>query len=315
MTVFASNFLSIKNEFIIPLVRHDPSKIDVNYFRIKNVICQNIRKVEGISNNSYLIHLPSDVFQKALLNEIILFYLRASLQLNDLMKIEGVVTRSWLLVTNYYANFFCATCLLRIMHQGFTYLDSQESQKISELFTILLSESVQLNSGNYSFDLKENDGDEIILEFKKSPLKVHEGTWHRVYMEFHKMQSRSNSRQLEKAILLKIIEAFGCHGKTFFSTLRNDVNYNCKYACDDIDSLFYFNLNRADIDSLGKAILKADIRKDDIDSRNQFMNLIGMYLFHLIGKLFDEVIQRHPGSISLYNKAIKMKKIEIERLG
>ncbi|MGG6237605.1 hypothetical protein ACQ4N7_03110 [Nodosilinea sp. AN01ver1] len=314
MTIFASNFLSLKNEFIIPLIQHNPSKIDRDYFRIKNIIYQNVRKVENISNNSYLIRLESGIFQKALLNEIILFYLRASLQFNDLMKIEDVVNRSWLLVTNYYANFFCATCLLRMMHQGFTYLDSREAQKISELFTILLSESVQLSSGNYSFDLKEKDGDEIVLEFKKSPLKVHEGTWHRIYIEFYRMQSRSSPKQLEKAVLLKIVEAFGCHGKTFFSTLRNDVNYNCKYACDDIDNLFYFNLNKDVMDDIGKAILKADIRKDDIDSRNQFMNLIGMYLFHLSSKLFDEVLQRYPSSISLYNKAIKMKKIELERL-
>ncbi len=306
MQILSNNFLTIKNTYIIPLIGHNPSgRYDMTYYKVKNIIKNHTKRIQNTGKNHYLIELSKDYFYKALFNEIVQFYLKMTLQYNDLINIEKMVTKSWLLVTDYYKFFYSICCLFRMMHRGYIFIEPSLSKEISHIFTALTGTPIQFNSGTYFFIVTKTVGNDITIDLNVAAGSVHESSWNKFYLELIQMEKQSDSD--EKVVLAKIKKVFSTYNSIFPSQLRNDVNYKGEYIYKEIDKDFFYNIANNDIDNIGRIILKSEII-DNLNSKNKFLNLIGMYFYNLTQELFNEIVNR-SGKIYYHHKCLKNKMI------
>ena len=105
--LFGTNYLSIRNTNLIPLVSYGVKKSKLNYWLFKDVITTKPLSITKLTGKSTLeIELEPHIFYNALHTEVEMFFNKAIIQFSQsLNSYNG--SPSWSFVTTYYFAFFC----------------------------------------------------------------------------------------------------------------------------------------------------------------------------------------------------------------
>lgn len=194
--LFGTNYLSIRNTNLIPLVSYGVKKSKLNYWLFKDVITTKPLSITKLTGKSTLeIELEPHIFYNALHTEVEMFFNKAIIQFSQsLNSYNG--SPSWSFVTTYYFAFFCCTCFLRFLRQGFIYLNSAHKKNIENLYLLYNSLPISIATGTYYFTFKEiNTSGNVVISLINKGDNFHKQNWenlHRIFQSFLPMCDADN---------------------------------------------------------------------------------------------------------------------------
>lgn len=291
MLVFAARYLSLRNDYVIPLINYKITAKSLEYNNIKTVLTK-FKSVSNVAANSCSLVFDEDQLLKALIGDIEYFLTRTIVQYKNLQTSTGVLDPSWNIVTQYYFSFFSATTCLRLLNRGNTFLNNEQSDLLSKVATVMTGNLVKFNPGNYTFQIKESsDPSELILELALTKQGSHEQLWITTN-DFITDLTNQQGRDDEYTILSIIRNMTKTYGTMFPSTLRNQINYQPRYGLDSIDNELMFSaIIESDLKTLVDKILSFQFIKSE-NGVIQASSIYGYFLFVLMYKLYLELVER-----------------------
>lgn len=143
---------------------------------------------------------------------------------------------AWLIIQSYYAAFFAAHSILRILGISCSQLEKKQTNKIDEIAKLFgVDNGIQLSKGYYYCLYDHNDKKITCKNLKSSSGGTHEAFWDVFCKEMNKLsnsllssdqipvQSQSVAAQLDE--MCRILCHEGKNGGNWLSYVRNTVNY------------------------------------------------------------------------------------------
>jgi len=289
MRVFGTNYLKLRNQYLIPFIPHGIQRRNYEYWIFKDVITDKLLSLNKISANSFEIEIKEDDFYKGLYCEVQLFFSKSMIQYIDFSQ-SKLNSASWSFVTLYYLSFFASTTLFRFLHKGFIFLDFSHTKKFENYSLAMYSQPLKLNSGNYYFSVSGiNSFGNILLTLTFKGRNIHQSHW--IQMEQFLRDSIPDCDNDEKIIFSLLLKLFTEFPTEFQSTLRNKLNYKCESAIWDFEKKFP-NINFLHLNgNFVKELLRQEFSKSDINQLNGTA-IISVFLMKYILKLFTELTER-----------------------
>lgn len=187
---------------------------------------------------------------------------------------------SWLLLRQYYAAFYSAHSILRMLGKSLTQIDNIHKQKIEQIADLYLQRNgVNINAGYYMVEYRSNDRQ---IFFKKATTSSSSGS-HKVLwkifgeeLKYINNTTLSNpSTQVIQNTVIKIedllynLSYISSPNYRWLSTVRNEINYQHKY-----NVWFPNKLNSKEL----KAILSTKNSWNDKPEKIELKNLTGQEL-------------------------------------
>lgn len=286
MELYNTNFLNLRNKYIIPKVHYGIKRNKYKYWNLKDILSNNIISLKKLAGKSFEIELSKEDYYKAIHCEIELFMNKSTIQHKDLLK-QTDVSKTWSFVTLYYLSFFSITLLFRFIDRGFLFFSREQLKKISDFSLAVYSEVIEFPTGNYYFNLKEiNELGNAVITLTYKGDNVHKTSW--IYFEEVINEFCSNSKDHELLIYNYLLNFFKKNNFEFPSRLRNKLNYNGESSILDIDDI----LNESKILEVNSKFLRSlsSINQDDKTENNLISQISHFcsYFFELNNKLYEQ---------------------------
>lgn len=290
MELFGTNFLTIRNNHLLPRVNFGVLRKKYSYWSLKEVFTSKLISLNKLSGKSYEIELTKDDYYKALQCDIELFMNKVFVQYSD-FRTQNNASPSWSFITLYYFTFFNATCLFRFIDRGFIFLNREQSKRLEDFSLAVYSNPISVDTGNYYFSVKEiNEYGNVILSLTFKGDSVHKSTWLQLEATLREFALSSDSD--EEVLYNLLLNHFTKFKSEYPSNLRNKLNYNGDSSILDLESSIpYLTLKEINNNYL-KDLAKVDT--SIINNLNQMnsVNYLASYLFELNKKLYKEYIDR-----------------------
>lgn len=288
MIIFDNRFSQLREKHIFPLINYGITFKNSKNFDLKTVLVSKADSVD-IEGKNYYLKINKNLFFSSLVRDIELFYSRMTVQYIELHK-HPIFYPVWQYVTSYYLFFFSITTLFRLNHNGFVFLNDSQAKQMSDLFTILSTVPVKLNSGNYSFSVLEIETDYVIINLASAESDVHKKSWAKAKQLIDELLKLSNKDNDELSILEKLSYISNDRelGSSFVSETRNKVNYNGIYGLETKIPIYPNGLVK-NFDLFEKQLnYYKKPERNDTNSYIKYSCLYGSYIFSLTHKLYEE---------------------------
>lgn len=285
---FSTRYIKFRDSYLPDLYNFRLSERKVEFNNLHFLLDKGSPvSAEVIGKNEIKIDFDADSIKKALVGDIELFRSKVLLQKDNLKKNHKSFTPCWYYVTLYYYSFYNATLLSRFAKNGFIFLNGDKSKYLSEIVTILSSDLVQLNSGNFSFKIEDDPSSSLSsLTLKRSSKNTHEALWHRTNTILNTIKNLENSESLEKLVYNQLSN-FNLN-PNIHSELRNLINYRPTYALESLKRKIYTEyLIELDDTEIAKKILTIDPFNEQENSKQKMSILTGEFLSRLNEKLYQ----------------------------
>lgn len=295
MDLFGNNFLTIRNNHLLPRISYGVLRNKYEFWSLKDVFTTKIISLNKLSGKSYEIELSKEDYYKSIHCDIELFMNKVEVQYADFLS-NSKISASWSFITFYYFAFFNVTCLFRFIDKGFIFLSREQCKRIEEFSVARYSAPISVTTGNYYFALKEinNYGNVVIILSHKGE-NVHKSTW--LQLESTLREFLNTSDELEKDLIHLFLNHFTQFESSFPSNLRNKLNYNGSSCLLDFNSVIpYISLKELNKD------FKTNLIKLDISVTTNFNQMESIsYLTSFIFE-FNKKLQNEYRSRSSYGK-------------
>lgn len=235
--VFDKGYEELRKLYVQYLAEYPISFLKLKYHGIKNLLLKAILlRAETITGGYRLFYDKKDLI-RSLVGDMLSLRLKSMVHRVDSIIISSVpdVSANWDIVTNYYAFFFSALFLLRMMHRGTVFLDSSEKHEVEKTISNSLGSMVAVESNlSFKIDLKNE-----YIELKKTEGNVHESVWQEVGKLIEEMIPLSNPRSKERTLLTLLFMINKKKRPTYPSQLRNLVNYRTESVIDYLNNGFH----------------------------------------------------------------------------
>jgi len=288
MDLFGTNYLKIRNDFLLPLIPYGISKNKIEYWSLKDVLTTNIISVQHIGKSRVDIELSKEDFYRALHCEIELFLNKTIIQYCD--SVQSIAqSRSWSYVSFYYFSFFCSTTFSRFLHRGYLFLSKVQKERIEKFHLAVYSTPIMLETGNYYFYTKEDENGKMIISLNFAGSNVHKLSW--TNLEVTLRDGLPFCTDKEKVIYEALLKIFSTFSTEFPSRLRNDLNYNSQHSIVDINSMIpYLNLEGIN-NNYFKSLLALDL-SSSFTNELKAAGHISVFLYKIIMQLYSEYRER-----------------------
>lgn len=289
MDLFGNNFLDIRNNHVIPLVKFGIQRSKFQFWSLKDIITQRLISLNKLSGKSVEIEIEKSDYYKALHCDIELFMNKSVIQYSDFSKSVNN-SPCWSFVTLYYLAFFSTTCFFRFLNKGFIFLNSSQKKRLEDYSLAVYSTPIVMETGNYYFSYKEeNANGNIVITLSFKGESVHKLNWIQLENTLRAFLPTCDSD--ETAIYKVFLNHFSIFKSEFPSNLRNQLNYNGDSSILDIeDSISYVNLKQININFI-KGLFNIDTT---INTKNQIESIgyLTSYLFKFNAALYKEYLDR-----------------------
>jgi hypothetical protein len=290
MELFGNNFLTIRNNHLLPRINYGVKRTKYEFWSLKDVFTTKLISLNKLSGKSFEIELTKDDYYKAIHCDIELFMNKVFIQYSDFKK-QSNVSPSWSFITLYYLAFFNSTCLFRFIDKGFIFLSKVQAKRIEDFSIALYSSPISIDTGNYYFSLKEiNTYGNIILTLSHKGDSVHKSTW--LQMESTLRGFLITSDPSEIVLYNLLLNHFTKFKSEYPSNLRNKLNYNGDSSILDLEKNIPY-LTLRDINS-NYLIELTNIDTSISSNVNQMKSIsfLTSFLFELNQRLYKEYIDR-----------------------
>lgn len=302
MNLFGTNYLKIRNEYLIPIVPYGIQRKNYEFWLFKDIITDRLRSFNKISKNSFEIEISQDEFFKSLYCEIQLFLNKSLIQYCDFNK-SPTSSSCWSFVSLYYLSFFASTTFFRFLHRGYIFLDSSHIKKISDYSLAVYSSPINLDSGNYYFDAsKPNLSGNIVLTLSHKGSNFHQQQW--VQLESFLTSCLADCDSDESQIFNLLLQLFKKLPNDFQSKTRNKLNYKGESAIWEFEKKFPY----VDFVKLNNDFLKElSIFDNKVTDNNQIRGtaFVSIFLMKYILKLYSELEFRSKFGKDFYRERKK----------
>lgn len=288
MDLFGENFIKIRNKYIFPLSGFGIKRKKYKFWSLKDTITNKLISFQK-HGNILEIELSKEDYYNALHCDIELFMNKSTVQYSDFYNSKNN-SPCWSFVTLYYLAFFASTLFFRFLSKGFIYLTSEQKTRLEQYSLAINSEPIILQSGNYYFNLKEeNQNGNIVLTLIHKKESLHKLNWKELESTFKELLPNCDDH--EKAIYKAFLLLFDAFNAEFPSTLRNKLNYNGDSSIFDLeDTISYINLKH-----ISSNFLKGLFNIGTLENFKNQIDSIGHLSFYLVefnNKLYNEYIER-----------------------
>lgn len=289
MQIFGTNFLKVKNNYILPLINYGITRPKYSHWSFKDIITNNVISLKKNVGKSVEIELSPDDFYKALHCDIELFTNKAIIQYVEYRK-SILNSPSWSYVTLYYFSFFTITCFFRLLHRGFVFLNSEQIKRLENYSILVNSEIISLDTGNYYFNVKEvNQFGNVILNLTHRGDNVHKSNWIQLETTLRSFLPNCDKDEL---LIYKLQLAFISKYKPEYpSTLRNHLNYTAESSILDFEQAIPIidlgKINSNFVDGLFK--LKTD---DTVKCKMEAASYLTSFIHQFNIELYNEYLLR-----------------------
>ena len=312
MNLSGNNFLTIRNNHILPKINYGVGRSKYEYWSLKKILTTKLISLKKLTGKSYEIELEKSDYYKAIHCDIELFMNKIYIQYCD-FTLQKNISTTWSFITFYYFAFFNSTCLFRFLDKGFIYFSSENSTDLENFYTAVYSDSIKVDTGNYYFALKEiNRNGNLIISISHKGESVHKSTW--IQLESTLKEFLSNSDQEEAIMYNLLLSQFIDLKSEYPSNIRNKLNYNGESSILDIEnSISLFNL--VDISSFTiNEILSLKNNSNKTEKSIESTNYLTSCIFNLNMNLYSEYKNRSEFGRDFEKERInylKQKKIGI----
>ncbi len=146
---------------------------------------------------------------------------------------------AWLIIKSYYAAFFAAHAITRMLGIGCSQLDKQQAGKIYEIATLFNNNNGLNISSSYYRCIYNQGKQQLLFDDIKSKGGTHESFWKIFYMTIqdisNKILSSGRIASQSQQVSIKLNELCGilCYqgrnGGNWLSSVRNQVNYRHEF--------------------------------------------------------------------------------------
>jgi hypothetical protein len=287
--LFGSNYLNVRNSYLIPSIKYGITRDRIPYWLFKDVITKNIVSLNKLTGSSIEVEIRRSDFYKSIHCEIELFLNKLTIQYSDFVN-SNTGSPCWSLVTLYYFAFFNATCLSRFLNRGYIFLSTEHKKRLEDFSLAVYSEPISIASGNYYFNCKEESSSgNIILTLDFKGDNVHKLNW--VLLEATYREFLSSSDKDETLIFSSFLNLFSQFKTEFPSALRNKLNYNGDSSIIDLEG----SLNNISLERINRDFVKGLLNlKTEKSNRNQVEALayISVFLFKFNMQLYGDYKER-----------------------
>jgi hypothetical protein len=290
MELFGNNFLTIRNNHLLPRINYGIARNKYEFWSLKDVFTKNLISLNKLSGKSFEIELPIDNYYKAIHCDIELFMNKIFVQYSDFKK-QKDISPSWSFITLYYFTFFNATCLFRFIDKGFIFLNKEQSKRIEDYSVAVNSTIISVDTGNYYFSVKEiNSYGNIVLTLSHKGDSVHKSTWIQMETTLREFVVASDPNEI---ILYNLLLNYFTKFKSEYpSNLRNKLNYNGESSILDLEnSIPYMTLKDINSNFLNE-LTKIDTSNSTPTNQMKSINYLTSFLFELNQKLYNEYLDR-----------------------
>ena len=234
MIVYDDAYRHVRTKYLVPL-----SKYSVNYQHLsKNNIKEALLLSKFTSvereDKDLVFFFDNDLLLKSLLGDVELFFIRAILQKQDILKCNEIdLSANWSIVTNYYHSFFCASLMLRLCFRGNIFLDAESKNNLEDVISSVLGEKAALDSNQF-YRINSIDG-QYVLRLSKSDANTHEVVWKKLNELIKEIKQETKNGSDEATIIKNILVINSKIGANYPSKLRNRINYQPLYGLKAID--------------------------------------------------------------------------------
>ncbi|CAG5069010.1 hypothetical protein DYBT9623_01744 [Dyadobacter sp. CECT 9623] len=289
MNLFGKNYLSVRNENVLPLISYGVKRAKYQHWSFKDVITSNIVSLNKLSGKSVEIEIRKEDYYRALHCDIELFMNKSAVQYADFLKSKSN-SPCWSFVTFYYLTFFAVTCFFRFLNRGFIFLSREQKDRLEQFSLAVYSSPITLDSGNYYFKLKEvNAVGNIILTLSFKGESVHKLNW--IQLEATFREFIPNCDHNERTMFNCFLSHFSAFRNDFPSSLRNALNYNGESTILDLEnSIPYIEMKNLDSDFL-KTLFSIGMQDLRINHTSSLAHLTS-YLIEFNNELYNEYMVR-----------------------
>jgi hypothetical protein len=234
--------------------------------------------------------------------------------LSSITQIENIPrSTAWLLVKYYYAAFFAAHSILRMLGISCSYLDGDQPAAVNEIFSLFGSDKgLKITSGNYKCTFDAQTKKLLCIRSGNDKGGTHQFLWRCFYEEIKRLsdqiltgKGQTSAKQLLAAQLISLAEnlcAAGNPGGGWLSFMRNRVNYKHHFG-----SWFpYAQSSKASADQLFEIrhLWQVSTEKLSLDFRsggelNRFVRTCA-FIISLCRELVLDMSSRHPSGRSFH---------------
>jgi hypothetical protein len=290
MELFGNNFLSIRNNHLLPRINFGVKRSKYEFWSLKDVFTNKLLSLNKLSGKAFEIELTKEDYYKAIHCDIELFMNKVFVQYSDFKK-QNSVSATWSFITLYYFTFFNATCLFRFIDKGFIFLNREQSKRLEDFSIALYSDPIYVDSGNYYFSVKEiNSYGNIVLSISNKGDSVHKSTW--LQME-STLREFVNASDPNEAVLYNLLLSHFTKFKSEYpSNLRNKLNYNGDSSILELEnSIPYLTIMEINSNYL-KELTSLDTSISSNLNQMNSISYLTSFLFELNQKLYKEYIDR-----------------------
>lgn len=290
MELFGNNFLTIRNNHLLPRINYGVKRTKYEFWSLKDVFTNKIISLNKLSGKSFEIELTKNDYYKAIHCDIELFMNKVFIQYSDYKK-QTDVSPSWSFITLYYLAFFNSTCLFRFIDKGFIFLNKTHAKIIEDFSIALYSDPIAVDIGNYYFSVKEiNSYGNIVLSLSHKGDSVHKSTW--LQMESSLREFLTTSDPSEIVLYNLLLNHFTKFKSEYPSNLRNKLNYNGDSSILDLEnSIPYLTLREINSNYL-KELTNIDTSISSNINQMKSLSYLTSFLFELNQRLYKEYIDR-----------------------
>jgi len=249
MYIFDNSFMHVKNEYIVPLSKYSITYPQLGKKNIKETLASTkaltstIKNIRIIGNKNYSISFDEDIILPALLGDINLCMIRATLQWDATKKIcslQPSCCPNWSIVSDYYYAYYIACTLLRLNFRGTLFFDTATRKTMDYIFSEFVGESVAVGSTcNFTIAKNETYDSECTMNLICNSKGTHEIVWDEVAKLISELLKHATKNTDEYTCLTCINHINQKFGNAFPSQLRNRVNYQLKYGLIAVDKKIF----------------------------------------------------------------------------
>lgn len=290
MEFFGTNYLDIRNNYLLPRLNYGIKRNKTEYWSLKDVLTTKLISLNKLSGKSIEVEISQDDYYKSIHCDIELFMNKSMIQYSDFVN-QKETSKTWSFVTFYYFSFFTITCLFRFLNKGFLFFSSEQIRRFEQFSLAVHSNPINLSVGNYYFSVKEiNTYGNVVIIISEKGDSVHKSTW--LQLETTLREFLTNCDSDEAALYNLLLSHFSKFKSEYPSNLRNKLNYNGESSLLDIDD----NIPIVELQKINQKFFSELAKIDpNINNNSNQMNSISFlasYFFEFNQKLHKEYLER-----------------------
>ena len=242
MVLFDKGYNYLVSRYIAPLVDYRIPYSKLRQHHIKLLLAEKTINVVQEKTSDYSFYFQKDDLLSAQVGDYNLFYIRALLQRDSVVRINNIsgFSADWALVTDYYYSFFLANLLLRLCHRGVLHFDSNNLKRINQIISAMCAgPGIVGDLFSYQINLNETDAEFSVYLASMPSKNSHQLVWDEVARLIKEFTSCAQKDSDEYVVLMMIQEINQSLGANFPSKLRNQINYQPHYGIRTVNKDFY----------------------------------------------------------------------------